>query len=233
MLKPVRLETKSAAVAADVEHRSYRFEVRATGEDGEVVGYGSVFNNTDSYGDVIVKGAFDRSLADHRAAGTMPAMLWQHDPSEPVGVWTEMTEDQAGLRVKGKLAMDTVRGREAHSLMKMGALNGLSIGFMAKEATYDRGSDLRTLTEIDLWEVSLVTFPANRLARVTGVKATDFAECLSIRDVERRLIDAGLKENLAVAGIAAVKRVVAAEREARAVARAQEAAERFLKTLHP
>jgi HK97 family phage prohead protease len=215
-----------------MQHRSYRFEVRASGDNGEVEGYGSVFNNTDAYGDVIVKGAFGRSIMDHKAAGTMPAMLWQHDTSEPIGVWTEMTEDEAGLRVKGRLAMDTVRGREAYSLMKMGALNGLSIGFMAKEATYDRGKDLRTLTEIDLWEVSLVTFPANRLARVTNVKAADFADCKTIRDVERRMIDAGLKEHLAVAGIAAVKRVVAAERDARDLAQAQKAAERLLQTLH-
>ncbi len=223
------LECRSAP---EPEHRAYAFEVRASGDGGEVEGYGSVFGNSDAYGDVILPGAFKASLDAHKAAGTMPAMLWQHDASAPIGVWTEMQEDSAGLRVKGRLAMDTVKGREAHSLMKMKALNGLSIGFYTKESVYDRGTDIRTISEIDLWEVSLVTFPANKLARVTQVKASDFAECRTFREIERRLIDAGLKEHFAVAGIAAVKRVAAAERDARGVAQAQEAAERLLQSLY-
>lgn len=167
---PQRLERKDAAGGREV--RSFALQIKATGDDGTVEGYGSVFGVRDNYDDVIAKGAFIQSLKDHKAAGTMPAMLWQHDADKPIGVWTEMVEDEKGLRIKGQLAMETVKGKEAHALLKMGALNGLSIGFMSKEWAYDRETEVRTLTAIDLWEVSLVTFPANEKARVTNVKAS-------------------------------------------------------------
>lgn len=153
------------------EVRSFALQIKATGDDGTVEGYGSVFGVRDNYDDVIAKGAFVDSLKSHKAARTMPAMLWQHDADKPIGVWTEMVEDEKGLRIKGQLAMETVKGKEAHALLKMGALNGLSIGFMSKEWAYDRETEVRTLTAIDLWEVSLVTFPANEKARVMNVKA--------------------------------------------------------------
>lgn len=167
---PQRLERKDAAGGREV--RSFALQIKATGDDGTVEGYGSVFGVRDNYDDVIAKGAFMDSLKSHKAAGTMPAMLWQHDADKPIGVWTEMVEDEKGLRIKGQLAMETVKGKEAHALLKMGALNGLSIGFMSKEWAYDRETEVRTLTAIDLWEVSLVTFPANEKARVTNVKAS-------------------------------------------------------------
>lgn len=166
---PQRPERKDAGGGREV--RSFALQIKATGDDGTVEGYGSVFGVRDNYDDVIAKGAFIQSLKDHKAAGTMPAMLWQHDADKPIGVWTEMVEDEKGLRIKGQLAMETVKGKEAHALLKMGALNGLSIGFMSKEWAYDRDTEVRTLTAIDLWEVSLVTFPANEKARVTNVKA--------------------------------------------------------------
>lgn len=165
-----RLERKDAGGGREV--RSFALQIKAAGDDGTVEGYGSVFGVRDNYDDVIAKGAFVQSLKDHKAAGTMPAMLWQHDADKPIGVWTEMVEDEKGLRIKGQLAMETVKGKEAHALLKMGALNGLSIGFMSKEWAYDRDTEVRTLTAIDLWEVSLVTFPANEKARVTNVKAS-------------------------------------------------------------
>lgn len=154
------------------ETRAYALQIKATGDDGSIEGYGSVYGVRDNYDDVIASGAFGESLKSHKSNGTMPAMLWQHDSSEPIGVWTAMVEDSKGLKITGKLALDTVRGKEAHALLKMGALNGLSIGFMSKQWTYDRDSEVRTLTEIDLWEVSLVTFPANEKARITNVKAS-------------------------------------------------------------
>lgn len=166
---PQRPERKDAGGGREV--RSFALQIKAAGDDGTVEGYGSVFGVRDNYDDVIAKGAFIQSLKDHKAAGTMPAMLWQHDADKPIGVWTEMVEDEKGLRIKGQLAMETVKGKEAHALLKMGALNGLSIGFMSKEWAYDRDTEVRTLTAIDLWEVSLVTFPANEKARVTNVKA--------------------------------------------------------------
>lgn len=168
-MKTNRIECREAPGGREV--RSYALHIKATGDDGTIEGYGSVFGVRDNYDDVIAPGAFLASLKAHKAEGTMPAMLWQHDASEPIGVWTEMVEDSKGLRIKGQLALDTVRGKEAHALLKLGALNGLSIGFMSKQWAYDRDTEVRTLTEIDLWEVSLVTFPANEKARVTNVKA--------------------------------------------------------------
>ena len=203
-------------------------------DDGSVEGYGSVFAMRDSYDDVITRGAFAASLAEHRAAGTMPAMLWQHDQSEPIGVWTDMAEDEKGLRVKGRLVLESERGRAAHALLKAGALNGLSIGFRANEWSYDRESEVRTLTAIDLWEVSMVTFPAQRAARVTSVKSADVAGISTIRQAEKALRDAGFSGDAACAYVAQIKRIVLAEREARdAAARATEAADRLLRSLIP
>ena len=181
------------------------FELKAIGADGTVEGYGSVFGVRDNYDDVIAKGAFIQSLKDHKAAGTMPAMLWQHDADKPIGVWTEMVEDEKGLRIKGQLAMETVKGKEAHALLKMGAINGLSIGFMSKQWAYDRETEVRTLTEIDLWEVSLVTFPANEKARVTNVKSA--SELATPKDAERILRDAGFSKADATALVSRVMRM--------------------------
>lgn len=195
------------------ETRSYALQIRATGSDGSVEGYGSVFGVRDNYDDIIAKGAFVQSLKEHKSAGTMPAMLWQHDSAQPIGVWTDMVEDEKGLRIVGKLAMDTVKGREAHALLKMGAINGLSIGFVSKEWSYDQKSETRTLTGIDLWEVSLVTFPANEKARVTGVKSAGAIE--SLRDAERHLRDAGgFSRAEATAFVSRVKSLIQSESEA-------------------
>lgn len=179
------------------------FQVKAVSDDGKIEGYGSVFGVRDSYSDIVAAGAFKASLAAHKSAGTMPALLWQHRADEPIGVWKSMNEDEKGLAVVGQLAMDTVRGREAHSLLKMGALNGLSIGFYSKEWKYDTENDVRTLTEVDLWETSLVTFPANQAARVTAVKSIESIE--SIRDVEQMLRDRGFTKTEAVALVAKIK----------------------------
>ena len=223
-------ETKDAG--ARMEHRAYALAIRAAGDDGTVEGYGSVFGVRDTYDDVIQPGAFATSLGAHRAAGTMPAMLWQHDPEEPIGVWTDMVEDEKGLRVKGRLVLDAERGRAAHALLKAGALNGLSIGFMAKQWAYDRDTDVRTLTEIDLWEVSMVTFPAQARARITNVKSADVAGLTTIRQAEKTLRDAGFSAGAAGAYLAQVKRIVLAERDARdAAARATGAADRLLRSL--
>lgn len=208
--------------------RTIRFESRSVGDDGRIEGYGSVFGVTDAYSDIIASGAFDNSLAEHRAAGTMPAMLWQHNADTPCGVWEDMREDARGLRVEGRLALDTQAGREAHALLKMGALNGLSIGFVSKQWSYDRDSETRTLTEIDLWEVSIVTFPANQRARIDAVKAVN-----TIRDAERFLRDEGrFSERAAKAFIAKVKGMFEDEREARdELVKAHAAAERLLSSL--
>ena len=223
-----RPERKDAGGGREV--RSFALQIKATGDDGTVEGYGSVFGVRDNYDDVIAKGAFVQSLKDHKAAGTMPAMLWQHDADKPIGVWTEMVEDEKGLRIKGQLAMETVKGKEAHALLKMGALNGLSIGFMSKEWAYDRDTEVRTLTAIDLWEVSLVTFPANEKARVTNVKSAD--ELQAPKDAEKVLRDAGFSKSDATAFVSRVMRMGEVRSDsANSTAVAMKAADRLLRSL--
>ena len=223
-----RLERKDSTGGRQV--RAFALQIKATGDDGSIEGYGSVFGERDSYDDVIAVGAFVESLKAHKAASTMPAMLWQHDGSKPIGIWTEMLEDSKGLRIKGQLALETTLGKEAHALLKMGALNGLSIGFISKQWGYDRDTDVRTLTEVDLWEVSLVTFPANGKARVTNVKAAD--DLAAPKDAERHLRDAGFSKSDATAFVSRVMRMGEARREsADSTAAAMRSADRLLASL--
>jgi HK97 family phage prohead protease len=176
------------------DHLDIPFQIKAVSEDGLFSGYGSVFNVIDSYKEVVAPGAFAESLA-----GKMPSLLWQHRSGEPVGVYTAVREDNVGLHVEGKLALKTTRGAEAYELLKMGAISGLSIGFVTREDSYDKVTGIRTLKKVDLWEVSLVTFPANDAARVSSVK--------TIRDVEAVLRDVyGVPRNEA-------KRLLALARE--------------------
>jgi len=174
-------------------------------------GYGAVFGNVDSYGDVIQPGAFADTLAAAHKSGQYPAMLLQHggwglgaDDMTPIGIWTSLAEDGHGLKVEGKLA-DTPRGREAYALLKMTprpAIDGLSIGYIAKEwAQRSKPEEpRRTLKKVDLMEVSLVTFPANGKARIASVKSAggDFDE----RKFEQVLRDSGLSRKEAQVVIA-------------------------------
>lgn len=175
------------------------FKIKAVSEDGLFSGYGSVFGVVDSYKEVVAPGAFADSLASR-----MPSLLWQHRSGEPVGVYTTVKEDSVGLYVEGKLALKTARGAEAYELLKMGAVSGLSIGFISREDSYDKVSGVRTLKKLDLWEVSLVTFPANDSARVSGVKSIESITTLA--DAEAYLRDAGgLSKREACALVARVK----------------------------
>ena len=213
------------------ETRAFTLSLKATGDDGTIEGYGSVFGVRDNWDDIIAKGAFAASLAAHKAAGTMPAMLWQHSSEAPIGVWTDMVEDDKGLYIKGQLVMDTVRGKEAHALLKAGAINGLSIGFMSKQWAYDRDTDVRTLTEVDLWEVSLVTFPANEKARVTNVKASP-DELATPKDAERILREAGFSKSDATAIVSRVMRMGEERSDsAKSAAAAIKAANRLLESI--
>lgn len=181
----------------------FGFELRSIQEDGTFSGYGSVFGVKDSYDEIVAPGAFSDSLGNHKTAGTMPALLWQHRSGEPIGVYTAMTEDNIGLKVDGKLALKTSRGAEAYELLQMKAISGLSIGFVPRDDSYDRVTGIRTLKKVDLWEVSLVTFPANDAARVQGVKSIEQLE--SLRDAEQYLRESGMSRTQAQAFIARVK----------------------------
>lgn len=224
--KAVKLEVKKGPRH---ETRAFAFEVRSAGENGEIEGYGSVFGVKDSWDDIVAPGAFKASLAEHKAAGSMPAMLWQHDQSEPIGVWTDMVEDEKGLRVKGQIVMETEKGKAAYALLKKGALKGLSIGFVSKEWSYDADAEVRTLTSVDLWEVSLVTFPANGKATIDTVKST-VGRIDAPKDAERLLREAGFSKADATAFVSGVMRLGEERREAAyAAAEVKAAADRLLK----
>jgi HK97 family phage prohead protease len=135
---------------------------------GVFVGYASLFGERDQAGDVVVPGAFARTLM--RKGPSNVRMLFQHDPAEPVGTWLEMRENKRGLHVMGRLDCNVQRGRELLSLLESGGLDGLSIGFKTVTAGRDRATATRRLIEVDLWEISLVTFPMLAGARATSTR---------------------------------------------------------------
>ena len=135
---------------------------------GEFAGYASLFHVKDDGGDIILPGAFSASLKRCGARGVR--MLWQHDPARPVGVWLSLKEDRRGLFVHGRLALATALGREVAELVRLGAVDGLSIGFRPRRASRCRWRKARLLHEVELWEISLVTFPMLRAARIRHVK---------------------------------------------------------------
>jgi hypothetical protein len=181
-------------------------EVKALGDDGTFEGYGSIFKNVDSYGEAVEPGAFTASLVDARQKGRSIKMLWQHDPSQPIGVWDAMSEDSKGLQVRGRLLKDDVpQAAACHALLKAGALDGLSIGYRVVEAApHPDKSGVLSLKKLDLKEVSVVTFAANDRARVTDVKHLVAAGLLpTVREFEDFLRDAGGFSKSLAAAIAA------------------------------
>lgn len=148
-------------------------------------GYGSTFGNQDLQGDVVVRGAFIKSLTIR-----MPSLLWQHDMREPVGIFTECYEDEKGLFVRAMMPMDDtlVKGRVMPQ-MKVGSVKSMSIGYTVKVYEYDKDNDIYYLKELDLWEVSLVTIPANPQAMITDMKS--LKEASNIRELESYLKNSG------------------------------------------
>lgn len=149
-----------------LERKFHRPEAGLAVVEGQrISGYASVFGATDQGGDVVLPGAYAASLAALKAGGRAVKMLWQHDPAQPIGVWDEVREDAQGLWVSGRLLAEVARGREAAALIAAGAVDGLSIGYRTKRAEKD-AKGRRLLAEVELWEVSLVTFPMLAQARV-------------------------------------------------------------------
>lgn len=184
-------------MASKKEYMEVPFEVKAedVNSDGTFKGYGSTFGGKpDSYGDVVARGAFLETISKGGRNGFGIAMLWQHNYDMIPGVWTSLMENSKGLKVEGKLALETQLGHDAHALMKMDppAIKGLSIGYTVDKADVERDpkTEIRTLKRIELWEISLVTFPANTRAQVTGVKNFECAK--TAREFEAALRDAGL-----------------------------------------
>jgi len=154
--------------------------------DGAFEGYASLFEAVDDGCDAVLPDAFRRSLAEKGPEGIK--LLWQHDPSEPIGVIDTLREDARGLFVKGRLLTDVQRAREAHSLMRCGALDGLSIAYRTVKARHDPRTRIRLIDEVDLWEIPLVTFPMQRGASIAAFKN---ARPETIRDFEAFLREAG------------------------------------------
>jgi HK97 family phage prohead protease len=149
-----------------LEHKFARFGEEIEVTDGlEISGYASLFGAVDQGGDVVEPGAYAGSLKALDASGRRIKMLWQHDPAQPIGVWDEVREDAKGLFVKGRLLESVAKGREAAALIEAGAIDGLSIGYRTRKASKNTKGQ-RLLSELELWEVSLVTFPMLPSARV-------------------------------------------------------------------
>ncbi len=179
-----------------MQTKTLNFEIKSLGAR-EFEGYGSVFGNVDLGGDVVLPGAFKRSLVRRKQSGDMPLMYWMHKSDHVPGVWKEMDEHKDGLYVRGELA-DTQLGNETRTLLQMKAVRGLSIGYETKDADYDKDGN-RLLKELELWEVSIVSQAMNPLAKVEAVKARLSADGEYIpteREFEQFLRQAGYSKNV-------------------------------------
>ena len=141
--------------------------------DGTVEGYASLFGEVDAARDMMMPGAFRETLR-LRGLRRIP-MLFQHDPAEPVGVWLELREDHRGLYARGRLIPEVARARELFALVASGAVDGLSIGFRTVKGRVDPRSRIRKIDQVELWEISIVTFPLLAGARVRAVKEARFS----------------------------------------------------------
>lgn len=158
---------KISASMRERKRMAFALQVKSLGEDGTFAGYASVFDIVDNQKDIMMKGAFAGTL---KKGASAIKLLWQHQQDEPIGVFEKMFEDAVGLYVEGRLLLDVQKAREAHALMKAGAVSGLSIGYSPTRYRIDAETGVRMLAEVDLFEVSLVTFPANAQSKVTVVK---------------------------------------------------------------
>jgi len=188
----------------DMEVKHYPLELKADAESRTVEGWASTFGNKDSDDDIIEPGAFADSIKVR-----VPKMLWQHDSRQVIGIWDEAKETPQGLYVKGHI-LDTSLGNDAYTLAKAGAIDSMSIGFGIQKYAIDRNADTRIIQQVDLWEVSLVTFPANPMARITGVKSKPADE----RGLEEYLREAGYSRGEAKAIVAKGYKAIAGQREA-------------------
>jgi Escherichia/Staphylococcus phage prohead protease len=151
------------------EHKFTPLDLKQVEPDGTFSGYASLFNAEDMGRDIVLPGAFRDTLKERGPAGIK--MLYQHNPAEPIGVWDSLKEDSRGLLVRGRLMLAVARAREVLALMRAGALDGLSIGFRAVTGKREAKTGIRRLARIDLWEISIVTFPLLPQARVAHVKS--------------------------------------------------------------
>jgi HK97 family phage prohead protease len=177
---------------------SVSFELKSIGPR-EFEGYGAVFGNVDHGGDIVLPGAFAKTLQRHKADGTMPLMFWMHQPDQVPGVWLDMAEDRKGLHVKGEI-LDTALGRDVHTLLQKKAVRGLSIGYRPTDTDYDPDGN-RLLKQVEVAEVSIVSMAMNPLARVEAAKArlsADGEYVPTAREFEDSLRKAGYSRRVAL-----------------------------------
>lgn len=183
-----------------MNRKSFNLEIKAVQEDGFFSGYGAVFGNVDWYNDVILPGAFAKSLEKWAVKNKMPPVLWNHNDGEPIGVYTSIYEDEKGLFVEGRLLIDDVpRAKSTHALLKAGAIDGLSIGYKTKKAN-QQTNGIRELVELDLGEISIVTMPANEESLITSVKSKlEEGELPTLPEFEKFLRESGFSKSQATA----------------------------------
>ncbi len=183
-----------------MNRKSFNLAIKAVQEDGFFSGYGAVFGNIDWYNDVILPGAFKVSLDKWKTKNKFPPVLWNHNDSEPIGIYTNIYEDEKGLFVEGKLLIDDVpRAKSTHALLKAGAIDGLSIGYSTKKAN-QQGNGIRELIEVDIGEISIVTQPANDRSLITSVKSKlDEGELPTLPEFEKFLRESGFSKSQSTA----------------------------------
>lgn len=174
------------------KQRTYALEIKEVQPKGAFSGYLSVFDVIDSYREVVAPGAFRNTLSKWKEKGRLPPLLWQHRPGEPIGPFTHMEEDKKGLYVEAQLLVDDIaRAKEAYALLKAKVVGGMSIGFSINDngEEYDSRAGIVVLKDIDLWEGSLATFPANEAAQVESVKGLQFIDRIRMRTSAGQLPD--------------------------------------------
>ncbi len=184
---------------AQLQHKQFAFKAEAVKDDGTFTGYGSVFGNLDSYREIVAPGAFAESLERIKASGDPLPALWQHRGDEPIGGYDLLEEDERGLKVQGWLMVNEIPlAKQAHALMQRRVVKGLSIGYYVLADSFDEKERVRTLTKLDLQEISIVTFPANPEAQVDAVKAKlARGDMPTLREFEKSLREQGYSKMLA------------------------------------
>lgn len=193
------MKTKNAQGA--LQRKQFAFKADKVDDDGTFSGYGSVFGNVDSYREVVAPGAFAESLKAIADSGDPLPALWQHRPDEPIGGYDLLAEDERGLKCAGWLMVKEIPlAAQAHALLKRRVVKGLSIGYYVEASDYNEKTGIRTLTKLDLQEISIVTFPANVEALVDDVKSKLSAGQLpSLKEFEKHLREAGFSKTQAAA----------------------------------
>lgn len=187
--------------AQPMQHKQFSFKAQSVNDDGTFSGYGSVFGNLDSYREIVAPGAFSESLAEIKASGDPLPALWQHNNDQPIGGYEKLEEDDIGLKLEGWLMISEIpQAAQAHALMKRRVVKGLSIGYYVVDSSFDEKERIRTLTKLDLQEISIVTFPANSEALIDAVKARlAHGDLPTLREFEKHLREAGFSKTQATA----------------------------------